>query len=71
LSLKLGAWARRSAEDTLGVSEFDVTISPSVSTKVQQYSNYSNSMEIPTDIDRLTGRKAKNCRKKLNEGETQ
>ena len=26
-------------------------------------------MEIPTDIDRSTGRKAKNCRKKLNEGE--
>lgn len=33
------------------------------------YSNYRNLMEIPTDIDRLTGRKAKNCRKKLNEGE--
>lgn len=34
-----------------------------------QYLNYRNLMEIPTDIDRLTGRKAKNCRKKLNEGE--
>lgn len=34
-----------------------------------QYSNYSNLMEIPTDIDMLKERKAKNCRKKLNKGE--
>lgn len=26
-------------------------------------------MAIPTDFDRLTERKVKNCRKKLNEGE--
>lgn len=34
-----------------------------------QYSNYCNLMAIPTDFDRLTERKVKNCRKKLNEGE--
>lgn len=34
-----------------------------------QHSNYRNLMEIPTDFDRLNERKAKNCRKKLQERE--